>query len=162
MNTASPSPWNSVVILATWFGAGRLPRAPGTWGSIAALPIAWPILAWGGPMALLLATALIFLLGCWAADGYEKISGRHDPSEVVIDEVAGQWLALTVAGLNLWMFVGAFLLFRLFDITKPWPIRWVERRFPGGLGIMLDDIVAGVFAAAILYGISRFSSNLLP
>ncbi len=142
-----PASW-----LATWFGAGLLPGAPGTWGSLAALPFAWVILAELGPFALLTAAAIVFVLGLWASARY--IAGREDkdPAEVVIDEVAGQWLALTIAAPGeVWHFAAGFVLFRLFDITKPWPARRAERGLPGGLGIMTDDLVAGGYAAVVGY-----------
>jgi phosphatidylglycerophosphatase A len=142
-----PASW-----LATWFGAGLLPAAPGTWGSLAALPFAWVILTGPGPWALLAAAAIVFALGLWASGRY--ISGRDDkdPAAVVIDEVAGQWLALTLAAPgDVWQFAVGFLLFRLFDISKPWPAGYAERRLPGGLGIMADDLVAGAYAAIVGY-----------
>ncbi len=142
-----PASW-----LATWFGAGLLPGAPGTWGSLAALPFAWLILAELGPFGLLAAAAIVFALGLWASARY--ISGREDkdPAEVVIDEVAGQWLALTVAAPGeAWHFAVGFVLFRLFDIAKTWPARRAERGLAGGLGIMTDDLVAGVYAAIVGY-----------
>lgn len=142
-----PASW-----IATWFGAGLLPTAPGTWGSLAALPFAWVILVELGPWALLAAAAIVFALGLWASARY--IAGREnkDPAEVVVDEVAGQWLALTVAVPGeAWHFIAGFVLFRLFDITKPWPARRAERRLAGGLGIMADDLVAGAYAAIVGY-----------
>lgn len=142
-------------LIATWFGAGLLPVAPGTWGSLAALPCAWLIVQLGGPAALAIAAAAAFVLGCWAADTVARASRRHDPGVIVIDEVAAQWLVL--AALHLWLgpldwreYLAAFLLFRLFDVVKPWPARPIERRVAGGPGIMLDDIVAALYALAVL------------
>lgn len=138
-------------IIATWFGAGLLPKAPGTWGSLAALPFAWVIVALGGTWALAVAAILATLVGTWAAEKYAAALGQDDPGRIVIDEVAGQWLALlpitvvSPAAGGLW-WAAAFLAFRLFDITKPWPARRFEK-LHGGLGIMADDIVAGVYAA---------------
>ncbi len=144
-----PAFWHPSSLIATWFGAGLLPKAPGTWGSLAALPCAW-LIAWaGGPAALAAAAAAAFAIGWWASERYAK--GRHDPGEVVIDEVAGQWLVLIVAPLHPLFYGIAFLLFRFADITKPWPANWAEQRLPGGLGIMADDIIAGIYAGAVLY-----------
>lgn len=143
--------WSLTALLATWFGVGRIPRAPGTWGSVAALPCAWPLAYWGGWPALLVGALAIFLVGWWAAEQYERQSGRHDPKEVVIDEVAGQWLALLPAGLDPVSMLAAFILFRLFDILKPWPVSWAEG-LPGGLGVMADDMLAGILAALLLFG----------
>jgi len=142
-------------ILATWFGAGLLPKAPGTWGSLAALPFAWIIVSTGGVAALAVATAVVSAVGWWAADRYVRQTGVADPSEVVIDEVAGQWLTLLVVPADLWFYLAGFALFRLFDIRKPWPVSWADRCLPGGLGVMVDDIFAGLYAAAVLYGATR-------
>jgi phosphatidylglycerophosphatase A len=140
-----PSDW-----IATWFGAGCLPKAPGTWGSLAALPPAWAIAVTLGAPGLFAATLLAFCGGLWATSHTLRRTDESDPSSVVIDEVAGQWLTLlavppTVAGYAL-----AFVLFRIFDIVKPWPIRMIERRIPGAWGVMLDDILAALYALAIL------------
>ncbi len=137
-------------LLATWFGAGLLRPAPGTWGSLAALPFAWIIVHYGGPFALAAAAIAVFALGCWAGGVYEQASGGKDPGVVVIDEVAGQWLVLIAAPLDPWYYFAAFVLFRLCDITKPWPANWAERRFTGGLGIMLDDIMAALYGVAAI------------
>jgi phosphatidylglycerophosphatase A len=138
-------------LLATWFGAGLLPMAPGTWGSLAALPFAWAIATFFGQTALLIAAAIVFCVGWWAAEQVGRASGIADEGSVVIDEVAGQWLTLVVVPPSAAAYVLGFLLFRLFDITKPWPVSTAERRLPGGLGVMADDIVAAIYAAALLY-----------
>ncbi|HWG80591.1 MAG TPA: phosphatidylglycerophosphatase A [Stellaceae bacterium] len=138
-------------LLATWFGAGLLPVAPGTWGSLAALPFAWAIATLLGQPALLVAAAMVFCVGWWAATQVGRASGITDDGSIVIDEVAGQWLTLAVVPPSAAAYVLGFLLFRVFDITKPWPARTAERRIPGGLGVMADDIVAGVYAALLLY-----------
>ena len=138
-------------ILATWFGAGLLPKAPGTWGSLAALPCAWVIASWGGLYALLAATIIVSAVGWWAAQTYTRQTGQTDPGEVVIDEVAGQWLTLLVVPPHPVYYLAGFLLFRLFDIRKPGLVGWADRTVKGGLGIMLDDLIAGAFAAAFLY-----------
>ncbi|MDP6690834.1 MAG: phosphatidylglycerophosphatase A [Alphaproteobacteria bacterium] len=137
-------------LLATWFGSGLLRPAPGTWGSLAALPFAWIITYYGGPIALAAATVLIFALGCWASDVYERAGGDKDPGVVVIDEVAGQWLVLIAAPLDPWYYLAAFVLFRICDILKPWPAGWADRKLSGGLGIMMDDILAALYAVAAI------------
>jgi phosphatidylglycerophosphatase A len=134
-------------LAATCCGCGLLPGAPGTWGSLAALPPGVLILWWGGVWWLVLACVLVFALGWWASDVYAGLTSREDPGEVVIDEVAGQWIALLAALPDIVTVVAAFLLFRLFDIVKPWPVSLAERRLKGGLGVMADDAVAGFFAA---------------
>ncbi|MDO9632046.1 MAG: phosphatidylglycerophosphatase A [Humidesulfovibrio sp.] len=152
--------------IATLGPVGRLPLAPGTWGSTLALVLApWlfnplPILWRLGVLAF------IFLAGTWAAARAEDILGEEDPGCVVVDELLGQWTAFapfhlagwssSLTGGTLWELVILFGLFRLFDIVKPWPIRAVERRVPGGLGVMLDDLVAGLFAAAAYIPIRLF------
>jgi phosphatidylglycerophosphatase A len=138
------------VVLATWFGVGLLPGMPGTWGSLAALPLAWAIRAMWGALGLTAALVLVFAVGCWAAAAVAKASAVQDPSAVVIDEVVGQWLVLIATPVDPLASVFAFLLFRLFDIWKPWPVRWVDRRIKGGFGIMLDDIAAAIYALLAL------------
>jgi len=145
---ADPATW-----LATWFGVGLLPGPQGTWASLAALPFAALFLSWGGAFVLLMATALIALVGIWASDRVAARMRIEDPGAIVIDEVAGQWLALAIlaaAGTADWMGYGlAFVLFRAADIVKPWPVSWAERALPGGLGVMADDLVAGIYAGAL-------------
>ncbi len=143
-------------LIATWFAAGLLPGMPGTWGSLAALPCAWAIRALGGPWALPAAAGGIFILGCWAAGRVAAASSRSDPGFIVVDEVAAQWLVLVAAPLDWRAYAAGFLLFRVFDVAKPWPIRGIERRFTGGLGIMLDDVGAGLFALLVLQLLLRF------
>ncbi len=138
------------VLLATWFGAGYLPRFPGTWGSLAALPFAWAISFYGGWPALAAASVIVFAIGLWSAGVYIRGGNDQDPAQVVIDEVAGQWLTLIPAPLDPMFYLLGFLLFRLFDIFKPWPVSWAERSFPGAAGVMLDDVAAGIYAGVIL------------
>jgi len=157
--SASPSPADlkrPSALLATWFGSGLLPKAPGTWGSLAALPFAWAIQTAGGQIALLAAAGLVFLVGIWASDRMARDIGIKDPGSVVIDEVAGQWLALAFVPMSAWSYVAGFVLFRVADITKPWPASLADRRISGGLGIMLDDIIAGIYAGLVLLVGSRF------
>ncbi len=146
--------WHPASLLATWFGSGLLPKAPGTWGSLAALPCAIVIAALAGPWGLLAAVLAVTAAGLWAADIYAARSGADDPGEVVIDEVAGQWLALVPAALDPWLYAVAFLAFRFFDIVKVWPANWLDRNIKGAWGIMLDDLAAGVYAGALTYGVS--------
>jgi phosphatidylglycerophosphatase A len=134
------------VLLATWFGTGLLPITPGTWGSLAALPFAWAIRSHVGTTGLAVATVIVFAIGWWVAATVVKVSAIEDPSAVVIDEVAAQWLVLLPAPLDPLAYAVAFVLFRIFDIWKPWPVRWADRHVKGGLGIMLDDLLAAVYA----------------
>ena len=144
------SPWHPAHLLATWFGVGLLPKAPGTRGSLAALPFAWVIQTTWGPWGLLTAAALVGLAGWWAASRYVAQSSDSDPGPVVIDEVAGQWLTLVVAPTTLWAYALGFALFRVADIAKPWPASWADRELKGGLGVMVDDGIAGIYAGAVL------------
>jgi len=147
---ARPPLREPAILLATWFGSGYLPKMPGTWGSLAALPFAWAIqAAWGTP-ALAVAAVLAFVVGVWASNVYmARAGGDHDPGAVVIDEVAGQWLTLLAAGAVAPLpYAAGFVLFRLFDVLKPWPVSLADRRVGGGLGVMLDDVLAAVYAAA--------------
>ncbi len=148
---ANPPLFRIPVFLATWFGSGYLPIAPGTWGSLAALPFAWFISLFAGPWALLFATCLIFFIGIWSANGYMKLSGSHDPGPVVIDEVVGQWLTLILVPVDIRYYVLGFFLFRIADICKPWPANWADKKIDGGLGVMLDDVLAAFYSGGALY-----------
>jgi phosphatidylglycerophosphatase A len=135
--------------LSTVFGVGYARLAPGTLASAVALPFAWLMLWKLGALALLAASIIAYLVGIWSTGVYAAASGRHDPSECVIDEVAGQWLACAAAPLSPIGFALAFVLFRLFDITKVWPVSAGEK-LPGGWGIMTDDMIAGALAAGLI------------
>lgn len=167
--TGKKTPWAWAV--GTFFGVGLLKPGPGTWGSVAAVLLwfsgavwlwhhaALPYeegLVWGTfAMLTLVATILATAIGIPAATRVAKESGREDPGHVVIDEVAGQWLALAVCKPDWPHALVALALFRLFDITKPWPIRKLER-LPGGWGIMLDDLAAGLFGLIALLVIQHW------
>jgi phosphatidylglycerophosphatase A len=150
--TARKTPWAWTI--ATFFGAGFGKPGPGTWGSVAAV-LLWAAFAWlfhPTPQALLLALlagiALTLLLGIPASTIVARESGRHDPQFVVIDEVSGQWIALLFSPFDLRHALIALFLFRLFDITKPFPVRRLER-LPEGWGIVLDDVGAGLYALGV-------------
>ena len=147
-------------LVSTWFGSGLLPKAPGTWGSLAALPPALLIVWIGGPSALVLCGVLAFIAGIPAASRYAAALGKDDPSEVVIDEVAAQWLVLAVLPLTPLAWCAGFILFRLFDVVKPWPVSLADRRLKGGLGIMSDDIVAAAYAVLAILAIRYFTGAL--
>jgi phosphatidylglycerophosphatase A len=140
-------------LLATWFGCGYAPRAPGTAGSAAALAIAIALNRYLGMHGwhFLLLAALWFYPAVWAAGVTARASKLKDPGFVVIDEVLGQWIALAGAHpLNWKSALAAFVLFRVFDIWKPAPVRQLEA-LPGGLGINADDVMAGLYAALVLF-----------
>lgn len=145
--------------LATWFGCGYAPKGPGTAGSLGAIVPAWlagHYLGWP-PLAIAALGLAIVPVGVWAANVLIRQSGLKDPQQVVIDEVAGQWIACAGASHLGWIpCAGAFVLFRLFDIWKPWPVRRAEA-LPGGLGVMADDVLAGVYAALVLWAAGWFN-----
>ena len=150
----SPLVSSCASIIAHWFWSGKIPKAPGTWGSLAALPPAWFLVnLFGSPILLIGAAALLLPLGVWASARHSEKLGTHDAGEIVVDEVVGLWIALAVAPYSLAGWVAAFLFFRFFDILKPWPINRLDARVTGGWGIMLDDVVAGLFAATCLVGL---------
>lgn len=167
-------------LIATVCGIGKSPIAPGTFGSLAAFPLAWllfwlfgyyseAVLALSLPYVPLMiafwlgSQVILFLKGVWASNVYMRHTGTHDPGEIVIDEVSGQLLVFTYAYGHIFraqmvdtthvlmLCVVSFILFRLFDILKPWPICWLDRNVKGGLGVMLDDIGAGVAAIITLH-----------
>ena len=148
--TRRPTGTACAVLLATMFGAGRAPVAPGTVGTLAAVPLAVLaeryLPAWG----FLLAAAGVAILGVWASGVTARVMAVRDPGEVVIDEVAGYFVTLLFLPASLWMrpwtvFAVGFVLFRAMDVIKPQPARWAEG-LPGGWGIMTDDLIAGVYA----------------
>jgi phosphatidylglycerophosphatase A len=146
LSTAEPA-----ALVATWFGSGLFPIAPGSFGALVALPAA-ALLAWlGGPPLVLAASLALFLIGIWAAEAYMAAVRIHDPSAIVVDEVVGQWLTLALVPLDPLVYALGFLLFRVFDVLKPWPANFVDRVVTGGIGVMLDDVVAAVYAGAALW-----------
>ncbi|MGC8760565.1 MAG: phosphatidylglycerophosphatase A family protein [Bryobacteraceae bacterium] len=150
-------------VLATWFGCGLSPVAPGTAGSLGGLAAAWLFHLWTAPpMWVYAGLALALSLpAVWAAGAVAGAQGEEDPGLVVVDEVIGQWVALAgAASFTLWEAGAAFLLFRAFDIGKPWPVRSAER-LPGGWGIVVDDALAGVYAALVLAGLRLAVANMV-
>lgn len=151
LNFKHPSTW-----LALWFGCGLMRPAPGTWGSLGALPFGIIFLVLGGPLMLLLATIVLFVPALRASARVIVDTGDDDPKIVVVDEVVGQWIALLPALLNPVYVLLAFGFFRLFDIWKPWPVSYFDTKVPGAMGVMLDDVAAGILAAVCVLMI-RFS-----
>ncbi len=136
--------------ISTLCGLGRARYAPGTIASLAALLPAALLFRLIGPIGLFAAGLAAFWIGVRTCDRYAQQSGKHDPSECVIDELAGQWIACALAPFSLAGFAVAFVLFRLFDVFKPWPVSRGEK-FPGGLGIMADDMIAGLLAGMLTW-----------
>ncbi|MGC4092451.1 MAG: phosphatidylglycerophosphatase A [Polyangiaceae bacterium] len=135
--------------VATWFGCGLSPLAPGTVGSLGTLPLWWFLSRAGTPLYWLV-TLVLTVIGVWASEQTARELGDDDPGSVVIDEVVGTLLALGLGGGGLVANVSAFVLFRAFDIKKPWLIDRVQYLRPAGVGIMADDVLAGVAAGALV------------
>lgn len=142
--------------MAFGFGSGLSPFAPGTMGSLAAIPIIF--LASSLSTTIYLSISLLsFLVGIWICDSASKDIGSHDHGGIVWDEIVGMMITLAFVPISVGNLVLGFLLFRFFDILKPWPIRLLDRKVHGGLGIMLDDVVAGIFSAVILLIYNNFT-----
>lgn len=141
------------------FGLGLAPKAPGTFGSLLGLPIWWFTWSYGLSVYLVLALVL-FVVGIWFCGESAKRLGVHDHGGIVWDEVVGMMLTMTFVEPSLILAVFGFGLFRLMDIAKPWPIRDVDHRLHGGLGIMLDDVLAAVYAALALSGVQYLLLNI--
>jgi len=147
--------------LAFGFGSGLSPVAPGTAGTLAALLPALflvQIPLWLGVVVV----AVSFLIGIYLCRVTGDALGEHDHGGMVWDEFVGLWLVLLFVPFDWAWWLAAFVLFRLFDILKPWPIRWLDRRVPGGFGVMLDDLIAGLYALAVLLVVARFSGLAVP
>jgi phosphatidylglycerophosphatase A len=138
----------SALVLATGFGSGYSPVAPGTAGSLVGVLLFWP-LAGRPPAQTLAATAILVVVGILAAHRAARDLGQKDPGLVVVDEVAGQWVSLLLLPFTFGTALAAFFLFRAMDVWKPWPARDLER-LPGGLGIVADDLMAGLYANLLL------------
>lgn len=139
----------AAVAIATAFGFGRFPVAPGTFGSLPGLLAAWALWKAAGPWAVVAGAAVVAAAGTWAAGRAARLWGREDPGAVVVDEVAGQMVALFFVAPSPAVLGAAFLLFRAMDVLKPWPASKLER-LPGGSGIMADDLAAGAMANVLL------------
>lgn len=158
-------------IIGTFLYTGHLKPAPGTWGSAAALPFFWALHVLGGPWLAIVAIAVAFFAGLWATKGLTAATDNKDPSEIVIDEVVGMWIALwpvsfgaAYVGADILAlypgWIAAFLGFRLFDIWKPWLVGRADRR-GDAMGVMLDDVIAGVFAAIVVVVLAALSHLVL-
>lgn len=159
-------------LVATVFGVGYLRPGPGTWGTAVAIPLGYLIHVAGSFPALLAATVAVFFIGWWATAKATEGMANHDPSEIVIDEVVGLWVALMPLSFGMWHigadpwlfpwpgWVGAFVMFRIFDIWKPGPVGWADRK-NSPLGVMLDDVIAGVMAAIVVAAAAALAHGLL-
>jgi phosphatidylglycerophosphatase A len=138
-----------VLLLAFGFGTGLAPRAPGTVGSLLGLPLAWATLAMALNLQLALA-GVLFIFGIWLCGEAGRRLAIHDHPGVVWDEIVAMYLVLLAVPPSIGFWIAGYLLFRLFDIWKPWPIRDLDHRLGGGLGTMLDDLFAALYAASLL------------
>jgi len=146
-----------ILAVATWGGVGFLPFMPGTWGTLAAVPLWW-LLAQSGPWGYGLGVAALLVMALWAAGPAQEYLGRKDHPAIVVDEVAGLLVALAWTPVKWqWILIG-FVLFRLFDIWKPFPVKYWER-LPGGWGVVLDDLAAGLLARGVLAVIMIFGGR---
>ena len=143
-------------LIAFGFGAGLMPRAPGTWGTLVAIPFYLAALQLGGTSAVLACSLILFGVGIWAASVTGRALGVADHGGIVIDEIAAFVLVLTFTPAGLTWLVLAFVLFRIFDIVKPWPISYFDRTLKGGFGVMFDDFLAAICAIAILLSLRTF------
>jgi len=144
--------------IATALGAGYSPIAPGTCGTAVTVPLAFALAAlplWQYVVILIAITAI----GIWAADRADRAWGTHDSGRIVIDEVAGYLTTMALVDRGHWIpLIVGFIVFRLLDITKPPPIRWLDRNIPGGFGVVLDDVAAGVLGMVIMLALDRFGA----
>lgn len=137
--------------IASGFGLGLLPGAPGSWASAATLPLGWLIASQWGSTGLLLASGIVFIIGVLASDRMIRTLQVEDPSVIVIDEIAAQLLVLAAAPLTLPAYIVAFIVFRICDVLKPWPASWADRQMGGGFGAMADDMLAAGYALGVVY-----------
>jgi phosphatidylglycerophosphatase A len=155
---AHPAVW-----LSTWFGIGYVPLVGQVVAAVTALPIAWLLLWLGGSYGgglLFIATTVVFWTGLWAVSLYCRTAGADAPRRVVVDNVVGQWLPLMFVRPDAaWQFAIAFVLFRVMDVLRPWPVSWARDHLPGGWRLMLDDFFAGVYAAACMYVIVHLAEH---
>lgn len=144
-----------IMALATGLYSGYLPKAPGTWGSVVGLILYFFLRTLSLP-AYLTTVGVLLVVGTFAAGSAEKIMDRKDPGQVVIDEIVGMLITLAAAPAQPLVWLLGFGLFRFFDIIKPFPIHWIDKRIQGGVGIMMDDVVAGLYSFLVLQGLLLF------
>lgn len=151
----------STWLLITWFGvSSRFSRIRGTWGTLATLPFAFVIQYFLGNIALGFAAAILFLLGVAASHDYVTSTGKQDPGEIVIDEVAATCALLAFMPLSWQSYLVAFVVFRFFDILKPWPVSWADQKLKGGFGVMVDDMLAGVYPVVLMMILAYFRPDI--
>ncbi len=142
--------------IVTVGGVGTLPKAPGTWGTLAAIPI-WYLFTRGSPNLYLVLTIATIFFAVFASHRYELENESHDSQEIVIDEVAGFLVTMTWLPVNMYYLGAGFILFRLLDALKPWPISYLDKNIKGGYGVVMDDIAAGLIANIALQALMHFA-----
>lgn len=145
---------NPIHIVAFGFGAGLFPRAPGTFGTLAAIPFYWLLSHLQLPYYMAVVLFLTVLSG-WICHVTSKDLGIHDYKGIVLDEMVGYWITMIAFPPHMFWICAGFLWFRLFDIWKPWPISWIQKNVKGGIGIVLDDVVAAIFAWIALFATTK-------
>lgn len=149
-------PW--VWLTISWFGvSGRFRRARGTWGTLATLPFAFVIQYITGSAGLFAASFFTFILGTIASDIYVRETSKQDPGEIVIDEVSATFLLLAFLPLSWQAYLAAFIIFRIFDVLKPWPVSLADKHIKGGFGVMFDDILAALYPVGLFYALHLFT-----
>ncbi len=147
---------NPVLMLGFGFGSGLLKPGPGTWGTLLGLLLFIPILLWSEMVAWAV-LSFSMVAGIWICGRSAELMGEHDHGGIVWDEFIGIWLVLLfLPEQTITMWVLAFVFFRIFDIFKPWPINWADSKLSGGLGIMLDDVIAAAYAIMVIWGLQYF------
>ncbi|WP_299079449.1 phosphatidylglycerophosphatase A [uncultured Paraglaciecola sp.] len=142
---------NPVHFLALGFGSGLAPKMPGTFGTLAALPLVIALSYFSHVSSYLMVTVLVSIIGIWICEKTAHDMGVHDDSSIVWDEIAGMLITMLAVPLSWQTLLAGFVLFRFFDILKPWPISYLDKHVHGGFGIMIDDVLAGVFALGVLH-----------
>lgn len=138
-----------ILFSATGAGSGRAPAAPGTFGTLAGIPVVLLFLVIPSSMQVFF-TLVVILFAVWTSDRAEKLIGQSDPGCIVIDEIAGFTVAMAGIPISVLSVISGFLIFRVFDIIKPFPVRFFEKNFHGGAGVVLDDVAAGLFSTIVL------------
>lgn len=141
----------AVLTLSSWFGTGYLPKMPGTWGTLGSIPLWYAVSFLSLPLQIV-ATVVISGVAIVVSHYAEAIYGEHDVGKIVIDETAGLMVTVIAVPFALPQVIAAFLLFRVLDMAKPWPIRWLDKHVQGGVGVVVDDLLAGAIACGMLHG----------
>lgn len=151
---------NWVIRSATLFGVGNISFMPGTWGTVATVPLCFLMLHYLNPLVYMLITLALTIYAIWAAELYERQAGTHDAKQIVIDELAGYLVTMVWMPLTWQSLLIGFLIFRLLDIVKPFPISYFDKKVPNGLGVVADDVVAGIIGNIIMQALLTHSSIL--